>query len=150
VAPVTWLAGGAAEEKDIKALRKILENIGTDATAIFTDIALLPDGDRFLFAGMPFDEQGNTLQAELNGGYTVILRMRPDGRQETVFAAYQDTGGDVTGLYNLKPVGIYDLNDDGRYEICAWMKGWEGGYYCAFSQGEDGSWGLVLTGIYGT
>lgn len=46
--------------------------------------------------------------------------------------------------------GAYDLNNDGKFELCFYSYQWEGGYSFVLSQDEEAQWQMVLRANWGT
>ncbi len=138
------------------ALKSLLEKYKIYGEPHIDDSAAVDidgDGERemLLFANTPKDENGHLkISPEDGGSYSVILLRRADGSYETVYERYCQYTSDVTVQFSLHPLGIFDLNGDGRYEICANMVQWESGYTFVLSQNENGSWATVLRANWGT
>jgi len=107
--------------------------------------------DMLLFAGTERDENGYLKVSPEDGGiYSVILLCLADGSYETVYQRIEDYTAEVTTHYSLHPLGVFDLNSDGIFEICAVMGEWEWGYTFVLSRDESGSWQPVLRANWGT
>ena len=153
---VEWGSHSLTTDRDHAALKDILSKNRIYGETHFDDSAMADiDGDGaqevLLFAGTPTDEAGYLkISPEDGGNYSVILLCRADGSYETVYKRYREYTSDATAHFGLRPLGIFDLNGDGEYEICADMVEWEGGYTFVLSRDETGKWQTVLRANWGT
>lgn len=150
---IVWAEG--ALQEDEKRLSSVLaeNNVVYDRPAVTTATGDFDsDGkmERVLFANARSREDGYLdVSAENKTLFSVILTIDDDGGLQTAYArlfAYTD---DVTAHFRAVPHGIFDLNGDGRAEICFRMIGWEGGNTFVLSQNAKGAWEEVLAASWG-
>lgn len=151
---VFWSTGIVAQESDTAAMRELLLAHGISSEPNFDQVAMLDldsDGEQeaVLFANTARDEGGYlSLSPEDGGSYSVILLRETDGSYTPIFEQYLPYTDDVTAHFTLQPIGIFDLNGDGQYEICCAMHYWESGYTVVLSQTQAG-WAPVLRANWG-
>ena len=56
---------------------------------------------------------------------------------------------DVTALTTLTPLGIYDLNNNGKLEFCVQMHEWESGAIIVYALNDNDEYEEVLRSRYG-
>ena len=66
-----------------------------------------------------------------------------------VLTFYLAPYNDVTAYFGVLPIGIYDLNSDGMYEICLRASEWEDGHTFVLAQNGEGVWESVLRANWG-
>lgn len=72
-----------------------------------------------------------------------------DGVYKTVYTRFLSYKDDVTAHFRVLLLGIYDLNNDGIYEICLRADEWEGGHTLVLARNEEGVWETVLQANWG-
>lgn len=151
---VFWSTGVVAQESDTEAMRELLLAHGISSEPHFDEVAMLDldsDGEQeaVLFANTARDEGGYLALAPEDGGsYSVVLLRETDGSYTPIFEQYLPYTDDVTAHFTLRPIGIFDLNGDGQYEICYAMHYWESGYTAVLSKTQAG-WAPVLRANWG-
>jgi len=111
------------------------------------------DGDgepeTLLVINAPTDEFGY-LQLTPENGHLFAGCLLLDGENtEIVYECIEDYTSDVTAHYLLDLEGVWDLNNDGGYEVCFMLRMWEWGNILVQSAGTEG-WHTVLRCNYGT
>ncbi len=81
--------------------------------------------------------------------FSIIIFLDDDEKYKTVYSRFSDFTNDVTGHFSIAPVGIFDLDGDGSFEICANMQEWEEGSTFVLSKNEAGEWETVMTALWG-
>ncbi|MGI6066723.1 MAG: hypothetical protein ACOYI2_09575, partial [Bacillota bacterium] len=85
-----------------------------------------------------------------NGGLFSVGMLRDDnGTYQKVYTRFLDYTDDVTAHFRVIPLGIFDLNSDGMFEICLKAGEWEGGHTFVLAQNGEGVWETVLRANWG-
>ncbi|MBR2742020.1 MAG: hypothetical protein IKD89_00330 [Clostridia bacterium] len=82
--------------------------------------------------------------------FGLILFCDDDERYETVYLCAGEAVSDVTSHFTIVPVGIFDLDADGDFEICASSHEWEWGSTFVLAKNDSGAWDTVMTAEWGT
>ncbi len=152
-----------ANESDLKIIRKELAKDGITKAPINVTEGMVCDLDgdgtdeRVIFANSSDDK---IIADADSGNYTMAFIVRENG----VELLYKETSRYGETIPNLETwenwidhfvggvgcAGIYDLNGDGKFEICMELGMYEHGRYMVFSESEDGKYTLVLNSECGT
>lgn len=149
VGRVFWGWPDWASENDLNEIRRLLDGQGISAGVNITDMACIGAFDQsypsLLVANTPTGEGGYLDVLPQDGGiYSIILMRCEDGSYETVYERYLEYTTDVTSHFQIMNPGLFDLNNDGEYEVVATIGEWEGGYTIVLSRDSDGLWQTVL------
>lgn len=144
-------------EVDAEIIKKELEKDGiTKAPVDLTEVFLCDlddDGvdERVVFANS--SDERFVREAD-SGNYTMVFVVRESGA-ELLYKETSRYGETIPNLENgdnyfdhwtnyCSSAGLYDLNADGKFEICIECAQYEHGRYMVFSENEDGKYALVL------
>lgn len=139
--------------------KNIVQDVLMTNGAVYTDpqiqkttVDLNSDGklETLLFVNMRRDANGyHVIGAENKKFFTFILLFDDIGTSKTIFSRFDSYAKDLTAQYRIVPCGVYDLNNDGFFEVCFNMIDWEGGYIAVLSKAADSDWEIVLRSNYG-
>ena len=152
-----------ANESDLEIIRKELAKDGITKAPINVTEGMVCDLDgdgtseRIVFANSSDDK---IIADADSGNYTMAFVVRENGVELLYkeISRYGETIPDSeTGenyfdhwVNHSSCAGIYDLNGDGKFEICMELGMYEHGRYMVFSKNEDGKYTLVLNSEFGT
>ena len=85
------------------------------------------------------------------GSYAIVLLRDSDGGYTTLYSHIRALGGSFSyegNTYVVRVGGVYDLNGDGKLEICLNYTGWEWGHNFVMALDNSGEWSVVMRADY--
>lgn len=93
-----------------------------------------------------------------SGSYSIVLFKEHDGSVRTIFSQFRPyqnppkQAGEFfssDNCHNIELLGAYDLNSDGRFEICLSYQQWESGRVFVIEPAADGTFPIVMLANFG-
>lgn len=140
---------------DLASLEKVLAENGISyenpaITAATGDFDSDDKQETVFFASPQRRSDGYLDISAQNGGLFSVGMLRDDnGTYQKVYTRFLDYTDDVTAHFRVIPLGIFDLNSDGMFEICLKAGEWEGGHTFVLAQNGEGVWETVLRANWG-
>ncbi|MBQ3378514.1 MAG: hypothetical protein IJG50_01465 [Clostridia bacterium] len=131
-------AGISYGEADILTVSGDFDSDQRTESVIFANTAV--DAEGFLKLDASRDE----------APFGLILFCDDNEEYETVYLRTGEPLSDVTEHFRILPVGIFDLDGDGDFEIAAASHEWEWGSTFVLSRNDAGAWDIVMTAEWGT
>lgn len=106
--------------------------------------------ESIIFANAAKDAEGYLMISPEDGSaFSLILFLDDNEEYETVYSRFSKFTEDVTAHFVTIPIGVFDLDGDGSFEICVKSQEWEGGSTFVLARNDAGSWETVMTAFWG-